>query len=303
VAIVKVGVIGLGRMGNAIAYRLVNGGHEVVGFDNDARARTQAKEAGIAIARDLKDLASRVSIFWVMVPAGPITDAVINQLLDLIKDGDIVVDGGNSFYKDSVIHAEKVSAKRGFFLDCGTSGGVRGREDGFCLMVGGNNDVYDQIEPLLEAISVPGGYAHVGPTGAGHYVKMVHNGIEYGLMQAYAEGFHLLRDGTYEYENIDLHQIAALWNKNAVIRSFLLELTTEIFAQDQLLEAISGEVAESGMGKWTVDEAHAHDVPVRVIEESLKVRAWSRETGGNFATKIVAMMRKKFGGHSVKKSE
>ena len=297
----KVGIIGLGRMGSAIAYRMVKGGHHVVAFDQSEYARNDAQVFGVEIADSIEDLAGKVHIFWLMVPAGDITDNVLNDLLAVMDHGDIVIDGGNSFYKNSIARSQKVQQKNGHFLDCGTSGGVRGRHDGFCLMIGGPQDIYEKVKPIFASVSIEGGFAHIGPVGSGHYVKMVHNGIEYGLMQAYAEGLHLIKEGAFKSADIDLHEVTSIWNKNAVIRSFLLELTMEVFEKDQKLKTISGEVAESGMGKWTVDESHDQNIPVKVIEESLKVRSWSRETGGNFGTKIVAMMRKKFGGHAVKK--
>jgi 6-phosphogluconate dehydrogenase len=244
-----------------------------------------------------------IHIFWLMVPHGELVDQVIAQLRPLLKAGDIVIDGGNSNFSDSMRRAQELALGSINFIDCGTSGGVHGRVHGFCLMVGGNKKAYDHIEPLLHAVAAPDAYAYVGPSGAGHYVKMVHNGIEYGLLQAYAEGFHLLKDGQFKDEHLDLEKIAALWNHGSVIRSWILDLVQNIMKEDQNLHDIKGNVAATGMGKWTVEQAHAMNIPVPVIEESLKVREWSEKTGGNYATKVVAMLRNQFGGHAVSKEE
>ena len=236
-----------------------------------------------------------------MVPQGELVDKVIAQLRPFLKAGDIVIDGGNSQFSDSISRAHDLALDNIFFIDCGTSGGIHGRENGFCLMIGGNKKAYDTIEPLCKAVSAPGGCAYVGPSGAGHYVKMVHNGIEYGLLQAYAEGFDLLKNGQFKDQQLDLAKIAQLWNHGSIIRSWILELVQEIMEDDSNLKGIKGNVASTGMGKWTVEQAHESGVSVPVIEESLEVREWSEKTGGNYATKIVAMLRNKFGGHAVTK--
>ena len=293
----KMGIIGLGRMGNAIAFRAIEGGHEVIGYDDYLEARKKAEEIGATVVDNLAAMAEDVRIFWLMVPADAV-EMVIKTLRPHIKAGDIIVDGGNSKYTDSIRRAYELAEENIFFLDCGTSGGIQGRGQGFCLMVGGDKTIYTKIHSLLVAIAVSGGLAHVGPSGAGHYTKMIHNGIEYALLQAYAEGFHLLKDGGF---TLNLEEISRLWNNGAIIRSWILELAHDIFRQDQELRNISGEIAESGMGRWTVEEAMKNNIPARVIEESLLVRAWSRETGGNYATKIVALLRHEFGGHPVKK--
>jgi len=295
----KIGIIGLGRMGNAIAFRAIEGAHDVIGFDEYLDARKAAQEIGVTVVDNLVAMAEEVRIFWLMVPAGDPVDAVIKELRPHIKAGDIIIDGGNSKYTDSIRRANELAEENIFFLDCGTSGGMQGRGQGFCLMVGGDKTIYTKIHSLLIAVAAPGGLAHVGPSGAGHYTKMIHNGIEYALLQAYAEGFHLLKTGGF---TLDLEEISRLWNNGSIIRSWILELAHDIFRQDQELRNISGEVAESGMGRWMVEEACKDNIPVRVIEESLLIRAWSRETGGDYATKIVALLRHKFGGHSVKKS-
>ncbi len=299
----KMGLVGLGRMGNAIAYRLVNAGHEVVGFDLNAQAREAAQKIGVGIASDLADLASRTRVIWLMVPVGKPVNETIKELLPHLKAGDVIVDGGNSNFTDSMGRAKALAMNNIFFLDCGTSGGVHGRAVGMCLMVGGDKAAYTKVHPLFAAVAAPGGLAHVGSSGSGHYVKMVHNGIEYGLMQAYAEGFQLIKQGSFKEESLNLEEITRIWNKSSIIRSWILELAHDIFQEDQELHGISGEVAETGMGKWTAEEAEKNNIPVHVIEQALKARAWSRETGGNYATKVVALLRNKFGGHAVKKIE
>jgi 6-phosphogluconate dehydrogenase len=236
-----------------------------------------------------------------MVPQGELVDKVIAQLQPILKRGDIIIDGGNSKFSDSMRRAQELALHGIYFIDCGTSGGVHGRENGFCLMAGGDKKVYDIVEPLFKAVATYGGYAHVGPSGAGHYVKMVHNGIEYGLLQAYAEGFDVLKNGQFKDQHLDLEKIASLWNHGSVIRSWILDLVENIMKEDPNLDDIKGNFASTGMGKWTVEQAHAMNIPVPVIEESLKVREWSEKTGGNYATKIVAMLRNQFGGHAVSK--
>jgi 6-phosphogluconate dehydrogenase len=295
----KVGVIGLGRMGSAIVYRLSKAGHTVVGFNHSPQALELARAMGAQTVSSLQELARKVRIFWLMVPAGDPVDEVIKQLLPHLQKGDILVDGGNSHFSDSQRRYKMLKAQEICFLDCGTSGGLHGKEIGFSLMIGGDKEIFTAIEPLFKAIAAPHGYGYVGPSGAGHYVKMVHNGIEYALLQAYAEGFHVLKDGAYP--DLNLEQIANIWNHGSIIRSWILHLAHEIFEVDQELAHISGKIAESGTGKWTVDEAHKQNIPVRLIEDALTIRAQSRETGGNYATKIVALLRNKFGGHSFEK--
>lgn len=294
----KIGIIGLGRMGGAIAYRVLQAGHEVVGFDPHPGTRQEAEEMGAQCVDTIAEIAARTNIVWLMVPAGEPVDEVISELRTKLKAGDIIVDGGNSNFKDSIRRAQLLAADGIEFLDCGTSGGLYGRSYGFCLMLGGDHASYIKMHELLVAIAAPGGLAHVGPSGAGHYVKMVHNGIEYGLLQAYAEGFHLLGEGTFKTQ-LDLEQISRIWNISSVIRSFLLGLVHNVFEKDQKLEKISGAVDENGTGRWTLDEALAQKINMPVLEAALKTREWSRETGGNYTTKVIAMMRKEFGGHSL----
>jgi len=294
----KIGIIGLGRMGGAIAYRVLQAGHEVVGFDPHAETRQEAVAMGVQCVDAIADIVAHTNIVWLMVPAGDPVDEVISELRPKLKAGDIIIDGGNSNFKDSIRRAQMLATDGIQFLDCGTSGGLYGRSYGFCLMLGGDHASYIKMHELLVAIAAPGGLAHVGPSGAGHYVKMVHNGIEYGLLQAYAEGFHLLHEGTFKTQ-LDLEQISRIWNISSVIRSFLLGLVHNVFEKDQDLEKISGAVDENGTGRWTLDEALAQKMNMPVLEAALKTREWSRETGGNYTTKVIAMMRKEFGGHSL----
>jgi 6-phosphogluconate dehydrogenase len=297
----KIGLIGLGRMGAGIAERLIAGGHEVVGFDLQKDNAKHAQALGVKIVDSIQAVAQQCREIWLMVPPGKPVDQVIDALLPHLQDDDILVDGGNSNFHDSVRRAKKVAAENIIYLDCGTSGGLAGRTQGYCLMVGGDYVAYQKMLPAFTAIAAPQGVAYMGPSGAGHYVKMVHNGIEYGLLQAYAEGFELLKEGSYKKDNLNLQEIARLWNHGSIIRSYLLELCQDVFAKDQDLKNISGQIAEGGTGKWTVEDAHQNKILLPVIEESLEVRKWSRETGGNYATKVIALLRNAFGGHEVKK--
>jgi len=297
----NVGVIGLGKMGNAIAYRLVQAGHIVYGFDPYDEAKLEAEKAGVMVTAAIPEVAKEARVIWLFVPAGELVDNVIMQLLPHLQPGDIIIDGGNSKYTDSIRRAESLKADNIIFLDCGTSGGVHGRTNGFCLMFGGDKAAYAAIAHLCEAIAAPHGVGYVGPSGAGHYVKMVHNGIEYGILQAYAEGFQIIHEGTFEKEALDLKEVTRIWSNGSVIRSFLLDLAHDVFMQDQALTTISGEIKEGGTGKWTLEEARANNIPVPVLDASLRVRAWSRDTGGNYATKVVQMLRHAFGGHPIKK--
>ncbi len=293
-----IGMVGLGRMGHALVLRLTQAGYDVLGYDP---APVTIEEDGFRRVSSLLEIADKAHIIWLMVPAGSIVDETIAQLSPSLQPGDSIIDGGNSYFKDS-IRRHNLLAQQGInFFDCGTSGGPVGVETGFSLMIGGDVEPFRRIEEIFAAIAAPNGYGYVGPSGAGHYVKMVHNGIEYALLESYAEGFHVLKDG--HYKNLDLAQISDIWNHGAVIRSWILELAYEIFIQDQDLTSISGFVAESGTGRWTAEEAHRHNIPVPLIEDALKIRAESRKTGGNYATKVVALLRNKFGEHPVKKIE
>lgn len=297
----KMGIVGLGRMGNAIAFRLLQAGHEVIGYDLDTTAYDDAATMGVSMVHDLAQLASQTRIIWLMVSVDAV-DQVIHGLKPHLKADDIIIDGGNSYYEDSMRRAQNLLVNGIIFLDCGTSGGVVGRRGGFCLMVGGDQAAYTKVHPLLVDIAAPGGLGYVGPSGAGHYVKMVHNGIEYGLLQAYAEGFHLIKEGTFKKMGLDLEEISRIWNNGSIIRSFLLGLAHQVLKKDQELRQVAGHVAEGGTGRWAVEEAKKHHLSVPVIEHALHVRAWSREHGGDYATKLIAVLRHEFGGHEVKRT-
>jgi 6-phosphogluconate dehydrogenase len=299
-----IGMIGLGRMGAAMAQRLRNGGHRVVGFDGDTAARTHAEQiAELESASSLADLVSRLSpprMLWLMVPAGDAVDELIAELRPLMARDDTLVDGGNSNYKDTQRRAEALSDSGIHYVDCGTSGGVWGATEGYCLMVGGPTAAVERLRPIFETLA-PGtdrGWARVGPSGAGHFTKMIHNGIEYGLMQAYAEGFSILRNK--EEFALDLHTIAEIWRHGSVVRSWLLDLTAAALDNNPTLAGIAPFVADSGEGRWTVNEAIDLDVPAPVITLSLLARLRSRESS-SFADKLLAALRNQFGGHAIKK--
>ena len=288
----KIGLVGLGRMGAGMAERLRREGHEVVGYD---------RSPDLSEVRSLEELVGALPlphVIWVMVPAGDPTESTLKQFVDLASPGDILIDGGNSYYKDSVRRAKESEARGVRFLDIGTSGGIWGLEVGFCLMVGGPRDAFEAVEPILRALAPENGYAHVGPSGAGHFAKMVHNGIEYGMLQAYAEGFALLHASEFE---LDLRQIAVLWNRGSVVRSWLLELAERAFAKSTKLDDLRGYVDDSGEGRWTVLEAVERGVPAGVIAQSLFSRFASRDED-SFAMRVIAALRNEFGGHPVKQS-
>jgi len=294
----KVGIVGLGKMGLAIADRLRRASHEVDGYDPNQEAVEALEALGGHGVSSLEELAKNVDVVWLMVPSGEIVDNSLFELKLHMKKK-IIIDGGNSKYTNTIERAKKLADDHVSLLDCGTSGGLAGRDRGFCLMVGGDRASYDQVEPILSAIAVPGGYAYVGPSGAGHYVKMIHNGIEYALLQSYGEGFNLLKNGVYK--DLDLATIANLWDHGSIIRSYILQLSHEILKKDSTLEKVSGTVADSGMGRWTVELAEKEDIPVPLIKQALEIRKESQKTDGNYATKLVALLRNAFGGHSVEK--
>jgi 6-phosphogluconate dehydrogenase len=296
-------LIGLGRMGMNMTARLLQGNHRIVAYDLNKAAVRAAEKAGAEGVQSLDAIRTKLSaprIVWVMVPAGDPTEQTIEQLAEVLEEGDIIIDGGNSNYKDSMRRGAMLKEKELHFVDVGTSGGIWGLTQGYSLMVGGDKAVVGQLRPLFESLA-PGmdkGWGHVGPSGAGHFVKMVHNGIEYGLMQAYAEGFEIMKaKGEF---GLDLHQIAEIWRYGSVVRSWLLDLTSDVLAEDQGLSAIDGWVADSGEGRWTVAEAMELDVPAPVITLSLLMRFASRQKE-SYASKLLAAMRNKFGGHEVKK--
>ena len=322
----KIGMIGLGRMGANIARRLMRGGHEVVAFDRNAEAVADVAKDGAVAAGSLADMGAMLdspAIFWVMLPAGPPTEGTIEELAALAKPGDIVIDGGNSFYKDD-IRRSKALAEQGLrYVDVGTSGGVWGLERGYCMMIGGDKDTVNLLDPIFDTLA-PGhgtiprtpdrmehegedpraekGYIHAGPAGAGHFVKMVHNGIEYGLMQAYAEGFDVLKgkssEALAEDERFDLNltDIAEVWRRGSVISSWLLDLSAAALARDQMLEQFTGHVADSGEGRWTIDAAMEEAVPVYVLAAALFARFTSRGQA-DFQNRVLSAMRFAFGGH------
>ncbi|MGH2994738.1 MAG: phosphogluconate dehydrogenase (NAD(+)-dependent, decarboxylating) [Gaiellaceae bacterium] len=286
----KLGMVGLGRMGGNMAERLRRGGHEVETYARTAPERT---------VDSLVELATKLEqprVVWLMIPAGDPTEHAVKNILPLLEDGDTIVDGGNSNFRDSQRRASGAKEKGVFFLDAGVSGGIWGLAEGYCVMVGGEEEAFRAVEPALGTLAPEGGYAHVGPSGAGHFVKMVHNGIEYGLMQAYAEGFDLM-NGIPDFD-LDLRQVAALWQRGSVVRGWLLELLERAFEEDPGLESIRGYVEDSGEGRWTVHEAIEAAVPVPAIALALFARFSSREDE-SFAAKVNAALRKQFGGHAV----
>jgi 6-phosphogluconate dehydrogenase len=290
----KLGIVGLGRMGGNMTERLRRNGHEVETYARTAPERT---------ADSLVELATQLEqprVVWLMIPAGDATEKVFQNLLPLLEDGDTLVDGGNSNFRDSQRRSVEAKQKGVCFLDAGVSGGVWGLEEGYCLMVGGDEAGFRMVEPALATLAPEGGYAHVGPSGAGHFTKMVHNGIEYGVMQAYAEGFELLRG--VEGFDLDLRQISALWQHGSVVRSWLLELLEHAFESDPELAGIRGYVEDSGEGRWTVHEAIEAAVPTPAIALALFARFSSRQDE-SFAAKVNAALRQQFGGHAVQAAE
>jgi 6-phosphogluconate dehydrogenase len=296
----QLGMVGLGKMGNYMTQRLLKGGHRVVGYDRSAQAVAEAAASGAAGATSLADMVSKLTekppVAWVMVPAGAPTDDTIHQIADIMGPGGIIIDGGNTNYKDGLRLYADCKAKGVSLIDAGTSGGVWGLEEGYCLMVGGDDVQVRHCEPIFLTLAPPNGYAHVGPAGAGHFSKMVHNGIEYGLLQAYGEGFEILKNSQYDY---DLGQLAELWTHASVVRSWLLELLVLAFKEDPGLKDIRGYVEDTGEGRWTVEAAIDENVPAPVITMSLMARMASRQDE-SFSAKVVAALRKQFGGHAVK---
>jgi len=261
----QLGMIGLGRMGAGMTARLLQGGHQVVVYDRSAEAIKASAQNGATGSGSLEDLGQKLKaprVFWLMIPAGPPVDDTIQRLQDSLAPGDVIIDGGNSNYKDSIRRAEDLRSKQVEFLDAGVSGGIWGLKVGFCLMVGGIEAVFKQVEPIFKTLAPVDGYAYVGAAGAGHYSKMVHNGIEYSLMQSYAEGFEILKASAFHY---DLAQLAKLWNHGSVIRSWLLELAQSEFEQDPELSKLRGYVEDSGEGRWTLQEAIDHAVPAPAL--------------------------------------
>ena len=293
-------MIGLGKMGGNMTERLINGGHSVVVFDRSADAVKRAVDLGATAATSLADVVTHLAkprIVWVMVPAGQATDDTINELGSLLERSDVIIDGGNSNFHDTMRRGAELAGKGIELVDAGTSGGIWGLKEGYCEMVGGSDAAFSLCEPIFRTLAPPNGYAHVGPTGAGHYVKMVHNGIEYGMLQAYAEGYEILHASS-EFK-LDLAKISALWNQGSVVRSWLNELAASAFAKDGELTDLKGYIEDSGEGRWTVQEAIDLNVPAPVITLSLLMRLRSRQSD-SFGAKVIAALRNEFGGHAVK---
>jgi 6-phosphogluconate dehydrogenase len=299
----QLAMIGLGRMGGNMVERLMRNGHQLAVYDRSPDAVAKYQKLGATPSSDLSGVVGALKgrkIIWIMVPAGDPTQQTIDDLVPLLSNGDIIIDGGNSNFHDTIRRGKELAARGIEFIDSGTSGGIWGLENGYCLMVGGTDDAVKHCEPIFTALAPKDGYAHVGPTGAGHYVKMVHNGIEYGLLQAYAEGYEIL-NASKIFPKLDLAQIAEVWQHGSVVRSWLNELAVTAFQRNANLSDIKGWVADSGEGRWTVQEAIDLDVPAPVITLSLQTRFRSRQAD-SFGAKVIAALRNEFGGHAVQKS-
>ena len=295
----RLGMIGLGKMGGNMATRLTQGGHEVVGYDRGEIPPARAQEMGISTAKNLKELVDQLPAprtVWVMVPAGKPTQDTIDELATLLAPGDLIIDGGNTRYTDDIDRAEALKPSGIHYMDAGTSGGIWGLKVGYCLMVGGEKADFDRIEPILKTLAPPEGYLYCGPVGSGHFVKMVHNGVEYAMMQSYAEGFEIMQASRY---NLDLAQIAQLWQQGSVVRSWLLELTAGALKQNPTLEGPAAYVEDSGEGRWTVEESIQTAVPAPTIYTALMMRFRSRQDN-SFGARMLSAMRNAFGGHAVR---
>ncbi len=301
----EIGFIGLGRMGGNMAQRLLRGGHSVVAYDLRPEAVKELEAEGAAGASSLADLAAQLTspkVVWVMAPAGEATERTLTALAGALSEGDIIIDGGNTNYKDSIRHAAMLKERGLKFLDAGTSGGIWGLAEGYSLMVGGDKAAFDRVEPIFQTLapSPNTGYGHVGPSGAGHFTKMVHNGIEYGMMQSYAEGLELMH--AKEELGLDLAQITEIWRYGSVVRSWLLDLTADALKEDPEMSTLKPYVDDSGEGRWTVEESIDLAVPIPVMTLALQMRFRSRQDD-SFSAKLLAAMRNQFGGHAVKKAE
>lgn len=296
----KLGLVGLGKMGGSMAQRLMRGGHEVVVSDISAEALEQSAKEGATPAKDLAALVEALEtpkVVWLMIPSGDPTEKVAKKVLEYLSPGDILVDGANSNWQDSLRRAQDAEAQGIHYVDAGVSGGVWGLEEGYNLMVGGSEEAFGVLEPALKTLAQKDGYAHVGPAGSGHFVKMVHNGIEYALMQAYGEGFQAM--ASFPHAEINLKQVADLWQNGAVVRSWLLELAGQALGHEPRLENIAAYVDDSGMGRWTVDFGVANAIPMPAISAALYARFASRDDAP-FAAKLVSALRNEFGGHDIK---
>jgi len=300
----KIAMIGLGRMGMNMARRLLQGGHEVVAYNRTPQKTEEIAREGATPAYALPEIALKLTaprVVWIMLPAGSAVDEHLDQLKDILSPGDMVVDGGNSWFKDDIRRAKSLAEKEIRFMDAGVSGGIWGLKIGYCLMIGGTRETYEFLEPIFKSLAPKEGYLYCGPAGAGHFVKMVHNGIEYGMMQAYAEGFQILEASPYDGA-LDYAEVAHLWNQGSVVRSWLLELAEAAFKKDAKLTGIRGVVDDSGEGRWTVDQAIEAGVSAPVITLSLMNRFRSRDENP-FADRVLAALRREFGGHAVVASE
>jgi 6-phosphogluconate dehydrogenase len=298
----RLAMIGLGRMGGNMSERLMKGGHEVVVFDRTPAAVQRYVSLGATAAASVTEITTQLKsprIVWIMVPAGKPVDDTIASLLPGMSKGDVIIDGGNSNFHDTMRRAAELQGKGMHLVDSGTSGGIWGLANGYCLMIGASREAFTLCEPIFKTLAPTDGYAHMGPPGSGHYVKMVHNGIEYGALQAYAEGYEILH-ASRDFK-LDLHKIAAVWNHGSVVRSWLNELAELAFEKDAQLSDLRGYVEDSGEGRWTVQEAIDLDVPAPVITLSLLTRLRSRQAD-SFSAKVIAALRNEFGGHAVKKS-
>jgi len=298
----RLGMIGLGKMGGNMTERLMRNGHEVVVFDRDPGTVERYAALGATGAKDAAGIIAGLEsprVVWIMVPAGKPVDETIAALVPGMSKGDIIIDGGNSNFHDTMRRAAALREKGIEFVDSGTSGGIWGLKNGYCLMIGASDDAFRVCSPIFESLAPKDGYAHMGPSGAGHYVKMIHNGIEYGMLQAYAEGYEILH-ASKDFD-LDLHRIAGVWNHGSVVRSWINELAEHAFEKGGGVESLKGSVADSGEGRWTVQEAIDLDVPAPVITLSLLMRLRSRQDE-SFAGKVIAALRNEFGGHAVQKS-
>ncbi len=295
----RIGMIGLGRMGGNMVERLLNGGHQVVAYDRSPEALSHVRQLGAETADNLDGLLDQLPsprVVWVMVPAGDPTEETIAWLTERMVPGDTLIDGGNSNFRQSMRRADTAAGRNIDFIDAGTSGGVWGLANGYCLMVGGAQAAIDRTRTIFETLAPPDGFLHVGPPGAGHFVKMVHNGIEYGMLQAYGEGFEIMKQSPFD---LNLGAIAQLWNHGSVVRSWLLELLEDAYRQNPQLTGIKGYVEDSGEGRWTVEEAIAENVPAPVITLSLFARFLSRQDE-SYSAQVIAALRNAFGGHAIR---
>jgi 6-phosphogluconate dehydrogenase len=299
---VDIGIYGMGRMGFNMARRLVDSGeHRVIAGNRSPGKVDEAGKHGAEAAYSVEEFVEKQEsprVLWSMLPAGDVTDQMIEQFMELAEEGDIIVDGANSYFRDSIRRAEKVRSAGLRWLDAGVSGGIWGYEVGYCTMIGGDADAFEYLEPVFRTLAPENGYAYLGDAGAGHFAKMVHNGVEYGMLQAYGEGFEILQKSRYDY---DLRAISSLWNQGSVVRSWLLELAERAFEKDANLEGIRGYVEDSGEGRWTVLEAIEESVPANAIAGSLFARFASRQDD-SFAMKVIAALRGEFGGHAIKEA-